>query len=116
MKEDDEIKLSRYLDRELNPEESQEIEARIKKDPEAGHVLEDWQQIGGILRDSVADMPAPDPGETWQMIKMEITGQHPAVPIPTTLRAPRPRWLPGLIALLASLALAAAAWWFLLRA
>lgn len=111
MKEDDEIKLSRYLDRELNPEESQEIEARLKQDPEAEHVLEEWQEIGGILRDSVADMKVPDPSETWQMIKMEITGQHPSVPRPESVGVKAlPRWLPGLIALLVSIALAVAAW------
>jgi anti-sigma factor RsiW len=116
MKESEEIRLSKYLDRELDPAESREVADRLKADPEADHVLKEWEEIGGILRDSVADVPAPDPGQTWHQIKMEITGQHPSVPRPAAPPgAPRPRmrWVPGLLALLASLALAAAALYFL---
>ena len=116
MKDDDIVLLSAYMDRQLSPEETAELEQRFEREPELSRYLDQLGATDAALRTAFDSINAdPLPAELEQLLTADTPAADKAVvmPFPATQRsrgdgaatAPASRWS-WPVALAASVALA----------
>jgi len=93
--------ISRGLDRELDPQEREQLDAMLASNPDAARTSRIWELTGDQLRRDAAGIHVPDATVAWQDIRRAIRQDEPAPSIKAeTGLGFRLRWAGALASLL----------------